>query len=257
MQTVEWRLAEGDATVHLLGALERRDTPVVLLFTDAFGPRAATFRIAEQIARDGHRVAVPDLFYREKPCAPLDPASVFGGGEDRDRLGAFLAKLDQRALDGDVSALLDHCRENTDGDARLGAAGYCMGGRYALTAASLGIDVAAAACFHSSNLAPASGDSAHTRLAGSATRIYVGIAEIDPTFDAAEEGRLAEALRAAGTDHAIESYPGANHGFAMQDLPVYSPSADARHLRRLRSLFAETLSTTHPLRSDGAHGERA
>lgn len=242
MQTVEWRLAQGNATVHLAGNFDRRMAPVVILFTDAFGPRAATFRIAEQIARDGYRVAIPDLFYREHPYQPLEPKSVFSGGPDRERLGAFLARLDQSAIDGDVEALLRHCRLASEEAVRIGVVGYCMGGRYALTAASLATDVWAAACFHSSNLAPAAGESAHVRLAGTSARIYVGVAEIDPTFDAAEQGRLAEALRSAGADHAIEAYPRANHGFTMADLPVYSQPADARHLCRLRTLFAETLT---------------
>ena len=154
----------------------------------------------------------------------------------------LIGGLDQDALDADVQGLLGLCRELSDGPARIGATGYCMGGRYSLTAASLGAEVLAAASFHGSGLAPESGASAHGRLSGTKARIYIGVADLDPTFDAAEQGRLAAALREARTGHMIESYPNAAHGFVMADLPVYNEAASRRHHERLRALFAEQLS---------------
>lgn len=121
----------------------------------------------------------------------------------------FLNGLDQGALDGDVGALLAWCDQWLDEGVPIAASGYCMGGRYALTAATLSDRVALAACFHASNIAPEQGESAHLRLTGVKAKIDAGIAEFDPTFDAAEEGRLAAALRAASVDHIIESYAGA------------------------------------------------
>ena len=241
MQTINLTLEGGTCPVLLIGDAGDRSTPIVILFMDAFGPRPVLFELAESLAADGYRVLLPDLFYRHAPYRPLDPQSLFSGGEDRARLHVLIGGLDQNALDADVTGLLQLCRELSDGPARIGATGYCMGGRYVLTAASLATEVLAAACFHSSGLAPEAGPSAHTRLFGTRARIYIGVADPDPTFDAAEQGRLAAALRSARTDHMIESYPDAAHGFAMADLPVYSPKAYQRHRERLRELFAEKL----------------
>lgn len=241
MQTLSLSLKDGVCPVLLFGAAEDRSTPIVILFMDAFGPRPVLFDLAESLASDGYRVLLPDLFYRHAPYLPLDPQSLFSGGEDRARLHVLLDGIEQNAIDTDVAGLLGLCRELSDGAAKIGATGYCMGGRYALTAASLGSDVLAAACFHSSYLAPETGPSAHTRLSGTNARIYIGVADLDPTFDAAEQGRLAAALREARTDHVIESYPGAAHGFVMANLPVYNPEASAKHRARLRELFAEKL----------------
>lgn len=239
----EAKLPRGTCKIHVFGALEDRSRPIVFLFMDAFGPRPTLFRIGDWLAAEGYRVLLPDLFYEHAPYVLLDPQSLFSGGEDRQRLMHFLAGLDQDALDGDVGALLAWCAPWLDEGVPIGATGYCMGGRYALTAATLDNRVALAACFHASTLAPEQGESAHRRLSGTRARIYAGIAEFDPTFDAAEEGRLAAALREAGSAHIIESYAGAAHGFVMDDLPVYHPAAAEHHKRRLSEQLRESFYT--------------
>lgn len=241
MQTIEVKLERGMCPVHMFGNTDDRTSPIVLLFMDAFGPRPTLQRVATAIAEGGYRVLMPDLFYARIPYRPLDAQALFSGGEEMARLMTLLEGLDQPVFDADVGGWIALCRDLTDGEARIGAAGYCMGGRYALTAASLAPEVRAAASFHGSTLAPEHGPSAHTRLAGTNARIYIGIADIDPTFDAAEEGRLAQALREARTDHMIESYPDGPHGFVMDDLPSYHAASAERHRRRLQLLLAETL----------------
>jgi carboxymethylenebutenolidase len=98
-----------------------------------------------------------------------------------------------------------------------------------------------AASFHGAALA-AEGDGVHRKFSGVEAKIYVGIAGVDPMFDGAEEGRLAAALREAGTDHTIETYPGAYHGFVMADLPMYNEAACARHWDRLLGALRESAS---------------
>lgn len=240
MNQVEVDLPRGKCTIQLFGDMAA--APVVIVFMDAFGPRPTLHRICERLAEGGRRVILPDLFYAHAPYRPLDPANLFSGGDDRQRLMQMLGPLDQAALDGDVGALLGWLATLPGGDAPIGTVGYCMGGRFSLTAASLSPRVRAAACFHASAIAPAQGESAHLRLAGTAAQVYVAMAGTDPTFDAAEEGRLAEALRDADVDHLLENYKGALHGFVMDDLPAYSAQAAARHWQRLEALFSDALA---------------
>jgi len=40
----------------------------------------------------------------------------------------------------------------------------------------------------------------------------------------------------------VETYPGARHGFAVPDLPVFNKSAAERHWTALFKLFQETLT---------------
>lgn len=231
----------GSVTIRAYGDQDRAGSPIVLMFMDAFGPRPALERNAERLAAEGCRVLLPDLFYDQQPYVPLDPASVFSGGADRGRLGTLISGVTPAKIEADVEALIAFAGK-LDPQAPLVAVGYCMGGRYALTAAALSPRVALAASIHGSTLAPEGGEGVHTRVAGSGARIYVGVAGIDPTFDAAEAGRLATALREGGVDHAIETYAGAPHGFTMNDLPAYNEAAAERHLQRLSSLLREVLA---------------
>ena len=231
----------GPCRVHAFGELDDQTAPIVLLFMDAFGPRPTLFGLANGLAAAGCRVLLPDLFYAQAPYEPIAPASLFSGGPDRQRLMTMLSRLDQATIDADIKALLAFADANLGDTAPIAAVGYCLGGRYALAAASLDPRLRLSASFHGSALAPAQGGGVHERLAGSRAKIYVGVAEIDPTFDAAEQGRLAEALRAAQVDHMIESYAGAQHGFVMDDIPAYHPAAAEKHWLRLRELLVETV----------------
>lgn len=232
-ENFECDFPRGKASIHAYGNLGETAAPVVLLFMDAFGPRPMLDTIAERLVGEGYRVLLPDLFYDHQPYEPLRPQSVFSGGEDRQRLMTLFGSLNQVKIDADVAALLAFCAEKFGSAAPIGATGYCMGGRYALTAATQSERVVFAASFHGSNLAPERDDGPHTRFAETKARVYIGVAEMDPTFSAAEEGRLAAALRAANVDHVIETYARAAHGFVMQDIPAGNAAAAARHWLRL------------------------
>jgi carboxymethylenebutenolidase len=71
--------------------------------------------------------------------------------------------------------------------------------------------------------------------------LYVGIAQIDPYFTDDERARLASALVTAGVRHTIEVYEGAEHGFAVPDVPAYNGAAAERHWDCVLDLFARNL----------------
>lgn len=232
----------GTALIHTYGAIDNTAMPIVLMFMDAFGPRPMLDTLAELLVGEGYRVVLPDLFYDHQPYEPLRPQSVFSGGEDRQRLVKLFGGLNQAKINVDVAALLAFCLEKFGAAVPIGATGYCMGGRYALTAATQSERVVFAASFHGSNLAPEGDDGPHARFADTKARIYVGVAEVDPTFNAAEEGRLASALRAANVDHVIETYARAAHGFVMQDIPAGNAAAADRHWARLSTELRESFT---------------
>lgn len=233
----------GNIPIHVYGTTsDDSAAPIVLLFMDGFGPRPALDRIAERLVGEGYRAVIADLFYEHRPYIPLSPASIFSGGDDRQRLATMFGSFNQAKIDADIQALLTFCTEQFGSTAPIAATGYCMGGRFALSAATLSDRVVFAASFHGSKLAPENDDGPHLHFAGKSSRIYVGIAAMDPTFGAAEEGRLAAALREAGVNHVIETYAGAAHGFVMDDLPVFNAAASARHWLRLSTELREAFS---------------
>ena len=242
MQSLEVRFPRGACPIHEFGPLEDRAAPGVLMFPDAFGPRPAAFAVAEAIAAAGRRVLMATPFYEFLPFEPIAPTSIFEAGPERDRLMAMFANLSQENTDADVAAMLDLAAERFGRETPLAAVGYCMGGRYALTAACASPQVRFAGAFHASNLAPVEGDGPHRRFAQAKGRIYIGAAGNDPSYGAEEHGRLAEALRAADIDHVIETYSGAAHGWVFEDIPVYDAKASDKHLRRIGEHFGEMLA---------------
>jgi carboxymethylenebutenolidase len=236
--TFDAPFSRGTCPIHAFGPVEDRRAPIVLFFPDAFGPRDATFAIAEELAGEGWRVFMPDAFYEHIPYEPLVPKSIFQG-EGHDKLMKLFGSITQEKIDADVAALIALAEDQSEADVPFAATGYCMGGRYVLTAVTASQRVVFAAAFHASNIAPAEGNSAHHRFAAAKGRIYIGAAGVDPTYDAAEHGRLAEALRAADTDHLIENYKGAAHGWVMPDLPVYDQAAASKHMQRLKQNLSE------------------
>ena len=216
--------------------------PVVLFFPDAFGPRPASYAVAEDIAAAGWRVLMFDQFYDHIPYEPLTPKSLFEQGPERDRVTEMVMSVTMAKVDEDVAAMIALAEARSGPEVPFAAVGYCMGGRYALAAVTASPRVKFAGAFHASRIAPAEGDSPHQRFAGVKGRIYIGVAGIDPTYGAEEHGRLAQALRDADTDHIIETYHGMGHGWVYPDLAIYNEAGAARHVQRIREHFSEMIS---------------
>jgi carboxymethylenebutenolidase len=214
----------------------------VILYMDAFGPRAALDGMAERLAGKGYTVLVPDLFYRDGPYGPFDAKTAFSVEATARQLRGLLAGTTQAMTEADTGAFLDALgAEGVSG--AIGTVGYCMGGARALNAAAAFPErIKAAASFHGGNLASDAADSPHHNAARIKARIYVGQAGVDKSFPPEQSARLAEALRTAEVDHIIENYVGVAHGWCMPDHGAYDEAGAERHWKRLSAFFAETLA---------------
>ena len=240
MNKTEAPFPRGACPIYSFGP-EDRAAPLVLFFPDAFGPRPASFAVAEEIADAGWRVLMLDQFYESIPYAPLTPKSLFEEGPERDRVMQMFMAITMAKIDEDAAAMVALAEAQSNADVPFAAVGYCMGGRYALSAVTGSARVKFAGAFHASNIAPAEGDSPHLRFAGTKGRIYIGVAGIDPTYDAEEHGRLAQALRDADVDHVIESYHQMGHGWVYPDLAIYNAAGAKKHMARIKEHFAEMI----------------
>jgi len=124
---------------------------------------------------------------------------------------------------------------------KVGTTGYCMGGRFSLSAAGHYPErIAAAASYHGGNLANEAPDSPHLLAPKMKARVYVGGASDDPSFPEEQKERLRRALTAADVEHVIETYA-ARHGWVPSDTPVHDPGDAERHSQTLLELFDRTL----------------
>jgi carboxymethylenebutenolidase len=67
------------------------------------------------------------------------------------------------------------------------------------------------------------------------------VADNDPSCTPEHQKALRAALDGAGVRYQVELYPGAAHGFAPPDSPVYEKAASERQWERVVALFGETL----------------
>ena len=196
------RIPLGDGT-HLPAALALPSTPgasrAVVVLHEAFGLNDDIRRIAARFADDGYVALAPDFLAGLGP-KPLCIARFFRG------VGRAGAGRPYRQLDA-ARAWLGQ-RPEVDAE-RVGVAGFCIGGGFAmLWAAHAGPDaVQVAAPFYG----PIPQD-ADRELAGICP-VVASYGGRDRPFRKMPE-RLERALTSLGVEHDVQVYPEAGHSFA-------------------------------------------
>ena len=245
-QDVVIKTRDGDCPASVFTPSNGDKWPAVIFYMDAPGVRPVLEAMAQRISDDGYVVLLPDLFYRWGPNEPVDPMKTFSTPELRDAMMGKLGMYDLDKKNADTKAFIEYLDSRSDvaGD-KFGSTGYCMGGNCSLTAAGAFPDrFAASASFHGGWIANEMPDSPHQFLPGFKGRIYVAGASDDPMFTEENKALLEKTLTDGGVDHVVETYEGALHGFAPDDMPVYDKAASDRHWRELLKLFRETLQAS-------------
>lgn len=203
--------------------------PGLLLWQEIFGVNAHIRAVAEQYALAGFVVLAPDVFWRSEPRVELAyaPADI---GRGRSLMGQLQA--DELRADLALAAAALRARPEATGS-RIGAVGYCLGGRLAyLGAAHAGVD--AAVCYYGGGihdqLAPAGG-------IGGALQFHYAENDGHIPLDAVERVRAATAR----PGNQLHVYPGTMHGFNCWERASYQPAASALALGRSLTFLAERL----------------
>ena len=239
--------ADGRITTFIVHPERDGPHPVVLFYMDAPGIREELRDMARRIASVGYYVVLPNLYYRsgvmELPPLPRDPNAP-GRQQMLENVFALMRSIDIAKVMSDTAALLAFI--DTDPAASkgpIGTVGYCMSGRYAMSAAATWPDrVAAAASFYGTSLVTNEPDSPHLTAKQAKAEFYVACAEIDHFVPLETVAPLREALRAAGRDAEVEIYPGVEHGFAFPQRAAYNRDAAERHWERLFALYQRHLA---------------
>ncbi len=209
--------------------------PGVVLVHEAFGINDVMRRQAERFARAGYIALMPDLFTEggARKCLTQTFRDLTSG------TGRSFADIES-------ARQLLIARDDCTGE--VGIIGFCMGGGFALAAASLGFGVASA----NYGRLPKELDAS---LAG-ACPIVGSYGGADRSLKGAAE-KLEDSLTRLGIEHDVKEYPGAGHAFlndAESGPPALrflmkriigagpDPEAAADAWKRIDAFFAEHLS---------------
>jgi len=202
--------------------------PGLVLFQEIFGVNTHIRAVAEQYALDGFVVLAPDVFWRQAPRVELGYE-----GEERQRGVSLMQGLHAADAMADIERAVQALRARPETAARkLGAFGYCMGGRFAyLAAATTPIDAAVA--FY--------GGGIHAQLDRAAAircPVQFHYAEHDDhiPLDAVERVRAAMGERGQ-----VHVYPGAHHGFNCWARASYHAASAALAHGRATAFLAQQL----------------
>lgn len=198
--------------------------PVVLVVHENRGLNPYVEDVARRVAVEGFMALAPDA---------LTPLGGYPGNDDDGR--NMQRKLDSAKILVDMLNAARHLKAHEKSNGKLGVTGFCFGGSTTnRLAVELGGELLAAAPFYGS--APD-----FARVGNIKAKVVAHYAEHDPRVNATRAGYQA-ALKAAGVDFEMHTYPGTNHGFHNNSTPRYNAEAAKLAWQRTIELFKQKLA---------------
>ncbi|MGF6233513.1 carboxymethylenebutenolidase [Inquilinus ginsengisoli] len=209
--------------------------PGILLLQEIFGVNAHLRAVADLYAEEGYVVLAPDLFWR------LEPRVDLGYGEaDVARARDLLGRLDIDLAVADCGAALTTLRRLPECRGKIGALGFCLGGRLAYLAAARH-HVDAAVSYYGTGLEPLLGEAGAIRCP-----MVFHCAEKDRHLPPPVREAIADAF-AGRDDVRIFVYPGADHGFNVPARAAYDKPASLMAHSRSLAVFRAALGPRYDL----------
>ncbi|WP_228242558.1 dienelactone hydrolase family protein [Porphyrobacter sp. GA68] len=176
----------------------------IIVIQEIFGVNAGIRRKCDKLAQAGYLAAAPDLFWRLERNLQLDPDVE----AEFQRALELMARFDQDEGIRDIEATIRYLRAE-EGAEKVGAVGYCLGGRLAfMTAARTDCD--ASVGYYAVGV-----DGLLREKHAIANPLMLHIAGDDGFVDKATQAAMHEGL----DDHpkvTLYDYPGVDHGFATE-----------------------------------------
>lgn len=204
-ETVHISTLEGDASFSAYCARpEGEPRAAIVVIQEIFGINAGIRRKCDRLAKDGYLTLAPDLFWRVESGVELDPDIE----PEFKRALELLGRCEQDLAVRDIEATIRHARNAMDVP-KVGAVGYCLGGRLAFMIAAR-TDVDASAGYY-----PVGIPELLREKHAIAHPLMLHLASADHFVPPEAQAAIHEGL----DDHpkvALHDYPGLDHGFATE-----------------------------------------
>jgi len=198
--------------------------PGIVLLQEIFGVNAHMRDVADLYAEEGYTVLAPDLFHAMEQRVELGY-----DGADLEKAFGFYQRFDMDAAVRDMIATVSALRARPECTGKIGAIGFCLGGKLAwLAAARAGVD--AAVSYYGVGI-----EASLDELASIHCPVTLHFGELDKFVP--ESARAAIAAAVKGRDVQIFVYPGADHGFNCPERHAFDKAASLMaHSRSLTTV---------------------
>jgi carboxymethylenebutenolidase len=200
----------------------------IVVIQEIFGVNPGIRAKCDHWASLGYLGVAPDLFWRIQPDVELDPDVP---AQFQEGIG-LMQKLDQDQAIADIEATIREARSRLGEGGKVGAVGYCLGGRLAFMTATR-TDVDASVGYYGVGLEGLVGEQ-H----GIARPLLLHIAGADHFVTPDKQALIHQGL----DDHprvTIFDYPGEDHGFATESGDRRSEAGARLADGRTEAFFAE------------------
>lgn len=190
---------------------EKNTKNAIIYIPDAFGLELSNNQLlADDLARAGYLVVIPDIFRGNPIPESVLTSGTFGSFKLMDWLQLHPTTAVEPVLDTVIKSL-----RSEHGITKIGATGYCFGGKYVVRylAAGKGVDVGFIA--HPSFVTPEEVDVITGPLS-------IAAAETDSIFTVELRRKVEEILQNKKLPYQVTLYGGVEHGFAVRtDLTIH------------------------------------
>jgi carboxymethylenebutenolidase len=209
--------------------------PGIVLLQEIFGVNASMRAVADHYAEEGYVVLAPDLFWRMQPGVDL-------GYSEADFAKAFdyYQRFDAEQSIKDTADALKALRARPECQGKVGALGFCLGGKLAyLTAARTDVDCAVA--YYGVGIDADIGEAKNIK-----GPIVFHFAELDKYANAEAREKI-KAGFAGRNDAEFYLYPGCDHAFAAPERASFDKPATLMAHSRSIALFRKVLGPHYDL----------
>jgi carboxymethylenebutenolidase len=213
MPDITVRAKDGGSFSAYLATPKSGKGPGIVVIQEIFGVNPWIRQIADRYAAAGYVAAAPDLFWRIQPGIQLTDK-----GEDFQKALGLMQKMDQAKAIEDIQATINALRANPACSGKVGAVGYCLGGRLAyMTAARTNID--ASVGYYGVGIDGIIGEAGNIKKP-----LLLHIAEKDGFVPPPVQEKMKEGLK--GNRHVtMQTYAGQDHAFARDGGDHYDKAA--------------------------------
>lgn len=202
MSMIQLHTADGQKFDAYFAKASSDDAPGLVLIQEIFGINQSMRTAANQWSALGFNVLVPDLFWRQQPGVVLEPRieAEFAQGVE------LMQAMDQDVAVQDLDLARDWLSKNCGHD-RVGALGYCLGGRLVIKMADAS-PIKCAVSYYGVGL-----ENIVPEISSQAAPSLLHIAELDSYVPTDKRKVILDQVTARENWEAYV-YPGCDHAFA-------------------------------------------